>query len=164
MRTLFLTILLAAILLPALPVAASTVVPGQPAPDFALKNTAGDNVRLSESRGDVVLLSFWAGFCGRCSDQLRQLEQLQQAYAAQGVRVVAVNIDRDSKAVSEAASRLNLLMLHDSDQSVARQYELSDLPMTVLVDPHGKVRYVHQKYQGGDAALYAEELAALLRE
>ena len=55
-------------------------------------------------------------------------------------------------------------MLHDGDQSVARQYELSDLPLTVLVDAHGKVRYVHEKYRGGDAALYDEELAALLQE
>ena len=164
MRTLLLAMLLTANLLPALAVGAGAVVPGQPAPDFALKNVAGDNVRLSESRGDVVLLSFWANWCGRCSDQLAQLDQLQKFYAARGVRVIAVNIDRDGQPVREAASRLNLLMLHDRDQSVARQYELSDLPMTVLVDPHGKVRYVHQKYRGSDAALYEEELAALLRE
>ena len=164
MRLRILAILLTAQLLPAIVVASGTAVPGQPAPDFALKNTAGDNVRLSESRGDVVLLSFWAGWCGRCSDQLAELEKLQQTYASRGVRVIAVNIDRDSQSVRDAASRLTLLLLHDSDQSVARQYALTDLPMTVLLDPHGKVRYVHQKYRGSDAALYAEELGALLRE
>jgi peroxiredoxin len=164
MRELLLAMLLTANLLPALAVAASSVIPGQPAPDFVLKNTAGDNVRLSESRGDVVLLSFWAGWCGRCADQLQQLEQLQKAYAPQGVRVIAVNIDRETQPVRDAAGRWNLAVLHDADQSVARQYELTDLPLTVLVDPHGKVRYVHEKYRGGDAALYAEELAALLQE
>ncbi len=164
MRLRILAMLLAAHLLPAIAVASGTAVAGQPAPDFALKNTAGDNVRLSESRGEVVLLSFWAGWCGRCSDQLAELEKLQKTYAARGVRVIAVNIDRDSQPVRDAASRLNLLLLHDSDQSVARQYALTDLPMTVLLDPHGKVRYVHQKYRGSDAALYEEELGALLRE
>jgi peroxiredoxin len=164
MRTLLLAMLLTANVLPVLAVAASTVIPGQPAPDFVLKNASGDNVRLSESRGDVVLLSFWAGWCGRCADQLQQLEQLQKAYAPQGVRVIAVNIDRETQPVRDAAGRWNLAVLHDSDQSVARQYELTDLPLTVLVDPHGKVRYVHEKYRGGDAALYAEELAALLQE
>ena len=164
MRTLLLAMLLTANVLPAIAVAASTVVPGKPAPDFALKSTAGDNVRLSESRGDVVLLSFWAGWCGRCSDQLQQLEQLQKAYDGRGVRVIAVNIDSATQPVRDAASRLNLLMLHDGDQSVAREYELSDLPLTVLLDPHGKVRYVHQKYRSGDAALYEEELVALLQE
>ncbi len=164
MRSLLLAMLLTANLMPVLAVASGAAAPGQPAPDFVLKNTAGKNVRLSESRGDVVLLSFWADWCGRCSDQLAQLNELQKTYAPRGVRVIAVNIDRDSQPVREAASRLNLLLLHDSDQSVARQYALTELPMTVLVDPHGKVRYVHQKYRGGDAALYEEELAALLQE
>lgn len=165
MRTLPpLVMLLIATSLPALAAAASAVVPGHPAPDFALKNTAGDNLRLSESRGEVVLLSFWAGWCGRCTDQLQQLELIQEQYAARGVRVIAINIDHETQPAQDAARRLNLLVLHDSDQSVAREYDLADLPLTVLVDPHGKVRYVHEKYRGGDAALYEEELAALLQE
>jgi len=164
MRTQLLAMLLTATLLPSLAIGSGAVVPGQPAPDFALKNAAGDNLRLSEWRGEVVLLSFWADWCGRCSDQLQQLEQLQEQYAARGVRVVAVNIDRDGHAAREAAARSPLVVLHDSDQSVARQYDLSNLPLTVLVDAHGKVRYVHEKYRGGDAALYDEELAALLQE
>ena len=165
MRTLLsLALLLTATSLPALAVAASAVVPGKPAPDFTLKNAGGDNVRLSEWRGEVVVLSFWAGWCGRCTDQLQQLGKLQQQYAARGVRIIAVNIDHETQPARDAAGRLNLLVLHDSDQSVARQYELSDLPLTVFVDAHGKVRYVHQKYRGGDAALYEEELTALLQE
>ena len=164
MRTQLLAMLLTAILLPALAVGADAVVPGQPAPDFALKNAAGENLRLSEWRGEVVLLSFWAGWCGRCSDQLQQLEQIQKEYAGRGVRVVAVNIDGPATAAREAAARSGVLVLHDSDQSVARQYDLSNLPLTVLVDAHGKVRHVHEKYRGGDAALYDEELAALLQE
>jgi thiol-disulfide isomerase/thioredoxin len=115
-------------------------------------------------RGEVVLLSFWAGWCGRCSDQLQQLEQIQKEYAGRGVRVVAVNIDGPATAAREAAARSGVLFLHDSDQSVARQYDLSNLPLTVLVDAHGTVRHVHEKYRGGDAALYDEGLAALLQE
>ncbi|TFG87438.1 MAG: TlpA family protein disulfide reductase [Chromatiales bacterium] len=157
-------LILSAILLPNFVATASTAVAGQPAPDFALKSTAGENLRLSEWRGEVVVLSFWAQWCGRCTDQLDQLEKLQQQYRAQGVQVVVVNIDRDSQPALDAASHRKLLVLHDSDQTVARQYELSDLPLTVLVDAHGKVRHVHQKYRGGDAALYDEELAALLAE
>lgn len=165
MRTLLpLAMLLAAIGSPSLALGGSAVIPGQPAPDFALKSTAGKNLRLSEWRGEVVLLSFWAGFCGRCTDQLAELDRLQRDYAARGVRVVAVNIDRDAQPARDAASRSKLLVLHDSDQSVARQYELSALPLTVVVDAHGNVRHVHEKYRGGDAALYAEELAALLQE
>lgn len=165
MRTLLpLAMLLAATVVPCTAVAASSVAPGLPAPDFALKNRAGHNLRLSEWRGEVVVLNFWARSCGICTDQLKDLEQLQKRYAEQGVRVVAVNIDRESQPSSEAAARLQLLVLHDSEQSVARDYELSTLPLTVFVDAHGKVRYVHEKYRGGDATRYSEELAALLQE
>lgn len=157
-------LILTATLLPAHAATADTAIAGQPAPDFALKSAAGENLRLSEWRGEVVLLSFWAEWCGRCSDQLDQLEKLRQQYQSSGVQFVAVNIDRDGQSSRDAASRRQLLMLHDPEQAVARQYDLSDLPLTVLVDAHGTVRHVHEKYRGGDAALYAEELAALLAE
>ncbi|MDP2324654.1 MAG: TlpA disulfide reductase family protein [Gammaproteobacteria bacterium] len=158
------SLILTVTLLPNVVAMAGAAVAGQPAPDFALKSTAGKNLRLSEWRGEVVLLSFVAGWCGRCTDQLEQLEKLQHQYQGRGVQVVAVNIDRDSQFGRDAASRRNLLVLHDSEQAVARQYELSDLPLTVLVDAHGNVRHVHRKYRGGDAALYDEQLAALLAE
>ena len=145
-------------------VGADAVTVGQPAPDFALKDTAGNNQRLSEWRGEVVLLSFWAEWCGRCSDQRRQLEQLQAAWAGRGVRVVPVNIDREAAAARDAAAGSKVLVLRDSEQAVARQYALAELPLTVVVDPHGTVRHVHEKYRGGDAALYDEEVAALLKE
>jgi peroxiredoxin len=166
MRTLLpLAMLLMGTSLPTLAVGPGVVVPGQPVPDFALKSAAGDNLRLSEWRGEVVLLSFWAAWCGRCGDQLQELTRLQKEYAGRGVRIVTVNIDSDASVSREAtARRPDLLVLHDGDQSVARQYELANLPLTVLVDPHGKVRYVHEKYRGGDAALYDEELTALLQE
>jgi peroxiredoxin len=163
MRLHLLAILLAAVAWPALVPAADAVVAGEPAPDFALRDTAGNNQRLSEWRGEVVLLSFWAEWCGRCSDQLRQLEALQGEYAARGVRVVTVNIDRDGEAARNAA-RSGLVVLRDDEQAVARQYSLDDLPLTLVVDPHGKVRHIHEKYRGGDAALYEEELVALLQE
>ncbi|MDH5275961.1 MAG: TlpA family protein disulfide reductase [Gammaproteobacteria bacterium] len=164
MRTQFLAMLLTANLLPALAVASGAVVPGQPAPDFALKDAAGDNLRLSEWRGEVVVLAFWADWCGRCSDQQQELAKLQRKYGERGVRFVTVNIDRDDHVARGAAARSGLLVLHDGDGAVARQYDLSNLPLTVLVDAHGKVRHVHEKYRGGDAALYDEELAALLQE
>lgn len=164
MRTQFLALLLAATLLPALAVASGAVVPGQPAPDFALKNAAGENQRLSEWRGEVVVLAFWADWCGRCSDQLQELARLQKQYGERGVRVVAVNIDKDAAPARDTAARLPVLVLHDSDQQVARQYELANLPLTVVVDAHGNVRHVHEKYRGSDAALYDEELTALLQE
>ena len=159
-----LAMLITAAIVPGTAVSASSVALSQPAPDFSLKNAAGQNLRLSEWRGEVVVLNFWARSCGVCTDALKDLDQLQKRYGEEGVRVVAVNIDRETQPASDAARRLQLLVLHDREQSVARDYALSSLPLTVFVDAHGKVRFIHEKYRGGDAALFSEELAALLKE
>lgn len=160
-------LLLAVLLLP-VSVPASSGLAGQPAPDFALKNKSGTNYgsnqRLSEYRGQVVLLSFWADWCKRCVDQLETLRELQKRYGEANLRVLAVNIDPDGQPAREAAQRLGITVLHDADQAVVRQYDPSTLPFAVLVDPHGIVRHVHAGYRAEDATTYADELAALILE
>jgi peroxiredoxin len=162
-RALLLVVLLLPITLPA-----SSGLAGQPAPDFALKNKSGTNYggnhRLSEYRGQVVLLSFWADWCKRCIDQLETLRELQKRYGEVNLRVLAVNIDEHEQPARDAAKRLGITILHDADQSVVRQYDPSVLPFAVLVDPHGIVRHVHAGYRADDATTYADELAALILE
>lgn len=143
---------------------AATPVVGQPAPDFALKSTGGQNLRLSEYRGQPVLVTFWAGWCGRCPDQLRALEALQAARGADALRVLAVNIDQAPGPARDAAQRLALTILHDADQSVARLYDPANLPYAVLVDADGRVRQVYEKYRAGDESAYASALSALLAQ
>ncbi len=154
---------LTALLMP-VAVPASSGLTGQPAPDFALKNIAGTNLRLSEYRGQVVLLSFWAAWCNRCTDQLNVLSDLQKRYGEQNLRVLAVSIDSDDQPAREAAKRLGITVLRDADQAVVRQYDPAVLPFAVLLDPHGTVRHVHAGYDAKDAMAYADELAALILE
>jgi peroxiredoxin len=159
-------LLLAALLVP-VTVPASAGLVGQPAPDFALKNksdTNSSNHRLSEYRGQVVVVSFWADWCKRCIDQLAAMRDLQARYGEAKLRVLAVSIDQHEQPAREAAKRLGITVLHDADQSVVRQYDPATLPFAVLVDPHGTVRHVHAGYRAEDATTYADELAALILE
>jgi peroxiredoxin len=165
-RALLLTMLLLPVTVPA-----GSGLTGQPAPDFALKNKSGTNYanyggnhRLSEYRGQVVLLSFWADWCKRCIDQLAAMRDLQKRYGETNLRVLAVNIDEHEQPARDAARRLGITILHDADQSVVRQYDPSTLPFAVLVDPHGTVRHVHAGYRADDATTYADELATLILE
>lgn len=155
-----------ALILLLMPVAvpASSGLAGQPAPDFALKNNAGTNLRLSEYRGQVVLVSFWAQWCNRCTEQLTMLSELQKRYGEDNLRVLAVNIDTDDQPARDAAERLGITVMHDADQSVVRQYDPSSLPFAVLVDPHGTVRQVYAGYRAEDAITYADELTTLILE
>jgi peroxiredoxin len=118
-----------------------------PAPDFALKATTGRNIRLSEFRGQPVLLTFWADWCGQCRGHLDALAELTRRHAGDGVALVTINIDRKPGAASVAAARLGVLVLHDAGREVVRTYDPPDLPYTLLVDADGRIRhrYPHQR-------------------
>lgn len=153
---------LAACLLPQL--AAAAPAPGAAPPDFALKSLSGENLRLSEFRGEVVLLTFWASWCGRCLDQLAALDRLAERYAPRGVRFLAVSIDAEARRAREAGGRLGFPVMLDPDGRVAREYALDKLPLTLLLDADGELRHAHESYRGPDELNYAAELDALLVE
>lgn len=139
---------------------------GKPAPDFALKAAAGDNVRLSEYRGDVVVLSFWGSRCASCGTQLDALGRSLETYRSVGLKVFGVGVDDDPRSAVEfaKASAVPFPMLLDPHKSVSRAYEVDNLPMTVLLDRNGTVRHVHRDFSARSDALYLEELRVLLNE
>lgn len=135
---------------------------GEAAPDFALESTTGSNLRLSEYRGDVVLLTFWADWCKRCQEQLPELAEIGRDYAGRGLTVLAVSVDGDPAPAREAAHRHALTVLQDRNKTVARDYALTSLPLTVLVDQHGRVQQIFTSYRGGDERAYRAEAERLL--
>jgi peroxiredoxin len=114
---------------------------GAQAPDFALKDLAGRNQRLSEFRGDVVVLTFWASYCGPCRTALQSASDAAAALGGTPV-VLGVSLDRDAaRAASVAASlALEYPSLLDANQAVGRLYDVQHLPMTLLIDREGVVR------------------------
>lgn len=161
-------LMLAAALLapPALPAAARHPLLGQPAVDFALRSVAGTNVRLSEYRGDVVLLSFWGSRCGQCLPQLAAVDRLQSTYGSAGLVSLGVNVDDDQAAARAFASgrHLGFALLLDPEKSVARSYRVDALPLVVLVDRAGVVREVFRDFRSGAEDEYLARVKALLDE
>jgi peroxiredoxin len=136
------------------------------APDFALKNFAGENLRLSEFRGEIVLVNFWSTTCGRCREQLAFVDELFVEYGDQGFRVLGVSIDRDTGQVRKTAAdlKLHFPVLFDDEHVVSKLYDLGSLPLTVLIDHHGNVRQVRKGYRAGDEEFYRDELEKLLAD
>jgi peroxiredoxin len=139
---------------------------GKPAPDFVLKSVDGKNYRLSEYRGQVVLLSFWASWCGECRSQLEGLAGLYDRYEGAGLEMLAVSLDRDRDQVSDAAARLGVGFpaLHDGGGDVGEQYDVNELPYVILIDRDGTIRDEYSGYRRGQEDRYLQRARELLAE
>jgi peroxiredoxin len=162
-------VLAAALLAPPLVLpAAATRHPlqGMPAIDFALRSVAGVNVRLSEYRGDVVLVSFWGSRCGQCQPQLAALDRLQSTYGSAGLVTLGVGVDDDPAAAREfaAARHVGFALLLDTAKSVARSYRIDGLPTVLLIDRTGVVRDVFRDFRTGAEDDYLARVKVLLDE
>ena len=145
---------------------ASSGMEGQPAPDFALKSSSGENLRLSEYRGDVVMINFWATWCGPCRQEMPLLDELYTRYQRVGFNLLGVNIDDDSRRAMKMIDELgvNFPVLFDARKEVSKLYEVEAMPVTVLVDREGTVRHVHHGYKPGYEEKYLDQIRSLLRE
>ena len=145
---------------------ASSGMTGQPAPDFALKSSSGENLRLSEYRGDVVMINFWATWCGPCRQEMPLLDELYSRYERVGFTLLGVNIDDDSNRAMDMIRELGVSfpVLFDADKSVSQLYEVGAMPVTVILDKEGNVRHIHHGYKPGYEEKYLDEVRSLLRE
>jgi peroxiredoxin len=146
--------------------AQANITPTTPAPDFTLRSLGGPNLRLKEQRGKVVLLNFWATWCGPCREEMPQLNKLYEKYRPSGFNLLGINVDEDSRNAAGIADKLGLKfpVLLDADKQVSKMYELSAMPSTVLVDRDGRVRYLNRGYRSGTELEYDQQIRALLKE
>jgi peroxiredoxin len=146
--------------------AGAAVTPSAGAPDFTLPRLNGANLRLQEQRGQVVMVNFWATWCGPCRVEMPHLSRLYEKYRASGFTVLAVNIDEDPLKAANLATQLGMRfpVLLDTEKKVSRLYDLSTMPSTVLIDREGRVRYVHRGYRDGYEDTYDRQIRELLRE
>jgi peroxiredoxin len=139
---------------------------GAPAPDFVLKGVSGLNYRLSEYRGQVLLLSFGASWCGDCRAQLEELAELYGRYAGSGLEVLAISLDRDFDDVSDTARHIGagFATLHDAGAEIGKLYEVERMPYLLLIDQDGIVRDEFVGFSKGEGSRYLDEARALLSE
>jgi peroxiredoxin len=139
---------------------------GKDAPDFVLKSTDGANLRLSEYRGQVVLVNFWARWANESRREIPALDRINTTYQRAGLVVLGVSVDEDKRRAHEFADSMKVSypMMFDSGEAIGRDYQLGKMPVTILVDRSGVVRYSHVGYKRGDDRVYLDQIRVLLRE
>lgn len=117
---------------------------GKPAPDFTLQDLEGNTVTLSELKGNVVLLDFWATWCGPCVMAMPHIDKLHQEYKDKAVKVYAVNQreGRDKIEPFLKSKKLSLPVLLDANADVGKAYGVRGIPTTVLIGKDGVIRKV----------------------
>ena len=137
---------------------------GEPAPNFQLPDLNGRLVTLSDFRGKVVLLNFWATWCGPCRVEMPTMEQLYRTFSRKDLEILAVSIDAQGVAITrpfQQEHHLTFPILHDADYRVGLTYGARSLPRTFMVDRQGVVR--HQIFGARDwGAPEAQQLMQML--
>ncbi|WP_299075125.1 TlpA disulfide reductase family protein [uncultured Paraglaciecola sp.] len=135
------------------------------APDFAISADSLPN-QLSGLTGQVVYLDFWASWCKPCRKSFPWMNQMQQKYGAQGLKIIAVNLDTERALAQEFLTKVpaNIPIIYDPQGNIASDYQLVGMPSSYLIDKSGKIRYSHKGFFTRSLPKYEQEIVLLLNE
>jgi peroxiredoxin len=146
--------------------AASAADSSGPAPAFTLTDLAGQQEALSQFKGQVVMVNFWATWCGPCQQEMPILDQMYKKYKPAGFTLIGVNVDKEAPPVKALLDRkpVSFPVLLDPANQVSKAYNVNEMPSTVIVDRKGQIRYIHRGYHPGDENEYQDRIRQLIRE
>ncbi|MFQ5770140.1 MAG: TlpA family protein disulfide reductase [bacterium] len=139
---------------------------GQKALDFTLKTFRGVEESLSDHKGKVILLDFWASWCAPCKEEMPYLDILEKTYSKKGFTVLAVNIDNHAQNALEFLKRyaIKLMPLWDEKKQVVTAYDVETMPTSLIIDKEGGIRFIHSGFKAEEFHKYKMEIEKLLKE
>ena len=141
---------------------------GTSAPHFSGTTTAGETIQLADYSGHVVLLDFWASWCGPCREEMPFLLDLHDTYHDEGLTILTINIDdhieNAQDFLDELGSQVPFPVIVDVEKVLPALYEIEAMPTSVLIDRQGIIRYWHDGFKASDKERYHDELTTLLNK
>ena len=139
---------------------------GKPAPAFSVQSANGKGkVNLASLKGKVVVVDFWATWCGPCKESFPKLQELYTKYQGSGVEMVGVSEDDENQGIAEfgkAHGSVTFPIGWDDGKSIAGQYHPPTMPTTFVIDKNGIVRFAHVGYHDSDQGELDKELKGLM--
>ncbi|MDA3844436.1 MAG: TlpA disulfide reductase family protein [Candidatus Kapabacteria bacterium] len=147
-------------------ITAGSVEINSTAPDFKAVDINGKEISLKDFKGKVIILDFWASWCGPCVKELPFLSELYNKYKDQGLEVVAVNIDKRSKNAKKFLKRIkfdpNFSIILDNEQKIPPKFNFETMPTTFIIDKTGLIRFIHEGFTEDIKSKFEKELKELL--
>ena len=139
-----------------------------PAPGFQLSGRGGKTIDLSQFKGQVVMINFWASWCGPCRQEMPLLEDIYKKYKPMGFTLVGVNVEPSTGDpegwLNKLPKQVTFPVAFDVDSKVSKLYKVAGMPTTVFIDRKGNVREIHRGYKPGDENIYLTQIRAMLKE
>ena len=136
---------------------------GDAAPDCMLSNlTTGQSSTLSQFKGKIVYVDFWASWCGPCAQSFPFLNSLHKQFKDQGVQIVGVNMDEDRAEANAFLAKLpaDFTVMADDSKHCAEAFAVEAMPSSYIIDRQGKVQHIHLGFRDGAA----EELRSAIEQ
>ena len=139
---------------------------GGPAPAFTLATLTGQSGTLSQYKGQVVMVNFWATWCGPCQQEMPLLDQMYKKYKPAGFTLIGVNVDKEANPVKDLLARkpVSFPVMLDPANQVSKAYHVDEMPSSVIIDRKGEIRYIHRGYRPGDENEYQDRIRQLIKE
>ena len=137
-----------------------------PAPAFTLVALDGGQAALSQYKGQVVMVNFWATWCGPCQQEMPLLDQMYKKYKMAGFTLIGVNVDKDVPPVKDLMARkpVSFPVLLDPANQVSKAYLCRRHDeLGVIIDRKGEIQYIHRGYRPGDENDYQDRIRQLIR-
>lgn len=136
------------------------------APNFTLKSLRGENIKLSEHRGEVIMLNFWATWCDKCKEGTPVLNDMYLKYRDKGFTLLSINTDKDRGKVKKwlRGMQITFPVLFDDTHAVSEKYEVEGMPSTYIIDRDGHLRYVYNDFKEGFEDEFQKQVRELMEE
>ena len=134
------------------------------APGFTLRSSDGKLVSLAQFKGDVVMINFWASWCGPCRQEMPLLDNIYEQYKDMGFTLLGVNVEPQASKANAWLKKtpVSYPFLYVPMSQVSQLYQVQAMPTTVIIDRKGIVRFVHNGYLPGDENKYMNSIRALI--